>query len=362
LKYTIKEYDNVKLLRSENYNYNFDKNTGFFMRWGQTPQDDPDWCEFGPEIADIEISTICNGINGTPCSFCYKSNSGNGKNMSLEVFQKILRKLPKTVGQIAFGIGDIHANPDLYSIMEASRIHGIIPNVTINGWNLAGYDYHMLAKTCGAVAVSRYSPKDVCYDTVLKLSQKGLQQVNIHQLLCKQTIDQCFEVMRDSYNDPRLSGLNSIVFLALKQCGRGRGLDSVSLSQYKQIMVYALENGVRIGFDSCSAPMFMKVIDELMVEMPDLMPPDKYKMYTTLAEPCESTLFSVYIDVEGNMYPCSFCENKFEGISVVDCDDFVEDVWHNEKVNAWRQNLLKSSEGGLVSGIRECPEYKIWSD
>jgi radical SAM protein with 4Fe4S-binding SPASM domain len=62
-----------------------------------------------------------------------------------------------------------------------------------------------------------------------------------------------------------------------------------------------------------------------------------------VAEPCESTRFSVYIDVNGDMYPCSFCERIDgwnRGISVDKCQDFVKDVWMDEKVVNFRKNCI----------------------
>lgn len=68
---TIKIYEDnkYKLVRSEHYNTNFDKETGFFQRWGKTEDDDPIMAP-APEILDIEISTRCSGIYDKPCKFC----------------------------------------------------------------------------------------------------------------------------------------------------------------------------------------------------------------------------------------------------------------------------------------------------
>jgi hypothetical protein len=84
-KYKMKIYENdkMKMLKSENYNYVFNKLNGKFARWGETEDDDQ---YFGlQEIADIEISTICHGV-GSACDFCYKSNTPNGGNMTLEIY------------------------------------------------------------------------------------------------------------------------------------------------------------------------------------------------------------------------------------------------------------------------------------
>ena len=58
--------------------------------------------------------------------------------------------------QIAFGIGSIDANPDMFPIFDYCRANGVVPNVTINGYNLTDEIATRLANTCGAVAVSFY--------------------------------------------------------------------------------------------------------------------------------------------------------------------------------------------------------------
>ena len=122
----------AKVLRSPHYNYVYKKGPGTFARWGGTLEEDPAYSHLGPEIADIEISTVCNGVGNGPCKFCYKSNTGKGENMSLELFKKVFSKFPPVLTQIAFGIGDIDANPDLWNIMRHCRENGIVPNITIN--------------------------------------------------------------------------------------------------------------------------------------------------------------------------------------------------------------------------------------
>ena len=96
----------IKSFRSPGYNFAFDTRNGKFLRWGESPEDDPQFSPFGPEIADIEISTICS----QGCKWCYKSNTRTGKNMSLETFKQVFEVLPKeTLTQIAFGVGDLQS-------------------------------------------------------------------------------------------------------------------------------------------------------------------------------------------------------------------------------------------------------------
>jgi len=98
-KFVLSDNKDTKSVRSENYNYNFNKTSGRFERWGKTEADDPDFSP-APEILDIEVTTICNGVPNkdgvkSPCKFCYKSNTPNGKNMSLDTFRKVIDRFPQ---------------------------------------------------------------------------------------------------------------------------------------------------------------------------------------------------------------------------------------------------------------------------
>ena len=125
---------NLKILKSPHYNYQFIKKNGDFKRWGLLLEDDPQFSPYGPEIADIEIGTICHGINNVPCPWCYKSNNPIlGHSMSEEKFIEVLKCLPRTVTQIAFGVGNVDSCPSMGRIFKRCHQRGITPNITING-------------------------------------------------------------------------------------------------------------------------------------------------------------------------------------------------------------------------------------
>ncbi len=46
----IVENEIGKALYSENYNFLFRYKDGFFMRWGKTTRDDPQFSPYGPEL------------------------------------------------------------------------------------------------------------------------------------------------------------------------------------------------------------------------------------------------------------------------------------------------------------------------
>jgi len=339
----IIDKNNGKALLSENYNYIFRKSDGLFMRWGKTTEDDPQYSPFGPEIADIEITTSCNGINDRLCSFCYKSNTPNGKNMSFKKFKTIFKKLPNTITQIAFG-ADSHAtsNPDLFKMMWFSRQNKVIPNITIA--DITEETANKLVEVCGAVAVSRYIDKNICYNSVEKLTNKGLTQTNIHIVSSEKTYKQIMETMRDRLTDKRLIYLNAIVLLSLKKKGRGVTHEPLSKIKFEKLVNFALKNNIKIGFDSCGCNRFLESIKTHK----------DYKQFETYSEPCESTCFSIYLNVEGKVFPCSFCEKEKgweKGIDIINCQNFVKDIWENQKIIKFREILLKNQ--------RNCPIFKI---
>ena len=360
-KLKIIDTKDFKKGRSENYNFDFDKITGFFARWGKTQnnEDDPDFSPFGPEILDLEISSsvrpedehlydtsrlVYDGGCMGNCKFCYKSNGHFPTyNMNLEEFKTILSKMPKTLGQIAFGILNVGTNPDFFPMMEYSREQGIIPNYTCHGFDVTEEVAKRTSELCGAVAVSVYN-KNKSYDAIEKFTRNGMTQVNIHYMIAEETYEKAFEIMDDMSTDKRLANMNAIVFLSLKQKGGGLGFTQLTDEHYNSIVKYALNKGIRFGFDSCGAHRFLNAVKDHPM----------YEQFNQMAEPCESSCFSSYINCRGEYFPCSFTEGHRSyptGIDVINSENFVKDVWNGKLTNGFRKMLLKNG--------RNCPLYKI---
>jgi hypothetical protein len=340
-----------KKVYSNNYNYYFDKKTGYFERYGKIVSEDPTMAP-APEIVDIEITTICNGVNGKVCKHCYKSNTPIGSNMSLETFKKVFNNITKTkiLTQIAFGAdASATANPDLFDMMEYTRSNGVIPNITVA--QITPDTASKLANICGAVAVSRYPEKDACYDSIQHLVDAGMKQINIHIMVSEETYDMCMETLEDRLNDPRLAHVKAIVLLSLKTKGRGVTYHQLSQNKFNNLIQFSIDKGIMIGCDSCSAAKFLNSIEGH---------PNFNKIYKYV-EPCESTLFSIFINYKGQATPCSFaegCNGWQNGLDVVNCDDFVKEVWLHERMVEFRESLIKTACGNKF-GCRECPLYKV---
>ena len=96
-----------------------------------------------------------------------------------------------------------------------------------------------LAKVCGAVAVSWYgmhTSKDHCYNSIKYLTDAGMNQINMHFMLSRETLPYIDELINDIKNDKRLAKLNAVVFLSLKQKGRGKSFKGCSINDFKEVV------------------------------------------------------------------------------------------------------------------------------
>ena len=211
---------NLKMFRSENYNYTFNKENGYFERWGKTFEDDPQIAPF-PEILDLEISTgECKGR----CNFCYKLNGQpykETKHMSLETFKEILKRFNPGLTQIALGLTNTTSNPDFWNILEECNKQSIIVNFTTHGLDITPEIAKRVSKLCGAAAVSIVN-RDKSYNAVKLFTDEGMKQVNIHCMICKERLNFAHQLIDDIQTDERLKKLNAIVFLQYKPKGNNK--------------------------------------------------------------------------------------------------------------------------------------------
>lgn len=243
------------------------------------------------------------------------------------------------------GSADGISNPEVFEMMSYARSVGVIPNITVA--NLSDESADKFSKLCGAMSVSCYSDRNVCYDTIKKLTDRGMKQVNIHFVLHKYSKNIAIDIMKDMMTDERLKNMNAIVFLSLKKKGNGEQMQILSQEGFDEVINFAFENKIKFGMDSCSGAKFINSIHSR----------EDFKKIMESVEPCESTKISSYINVAGKFYSCSFCENTEsfkEGVNVLGTN-FVKDVWENERTVSWRNNLLEKNANGDFS----CPVFEV---
>ena len=356
------KYDEAwKKFRSENYNYDFRLSDGLFNRWGKTTEtaDDPEMSPFGPEILDLEITDICNGVDGKLCPYCYKNNTPHGKNMPFEAFKAIIEKINynSQLTQVAFGLGSTASeNSALWAMCDYLRNNHIIPNGTVA--QLDECHAQMIAKKFGGCAVSYHGSFNILADTVQKLtnwknkSSGKLAQVNIHFMIAEETYDEALKLFELVKSDVRFKNLHTIVFLGLKKCGRAKnGFTKLSDTKFEKLIKIAFAENIGLGFDSCQANKFAHVISKIANE--GIINLKHLNALQQMIEPCEGSCFSAYSNVDGVYFHCSFMEQtgKMSGFDLLSGN--FKDYWDGKigNVNQWRQ-LLKESN-------RNCPEYNV---
>jgi hypothetical protein len=376
-----------KRLRSKALNYDFNMANGFHATWGADKKDDPDYSVLGPFLADIEITDICR--RGS-CSYCYKSNTVNGDkgNMSFDTFKRVIEKINvnQTLTQVAFGLGSAgNENPDLWEMCDWLRSQYIIPNGTVA--DIGDETARLIREKFGACAVSAHTDwvdwLMVLKNSVAKLadmekigghelppSAKRLQ-INCHFVLSRNTLQALYELIfhwqMDREQGGPLAYLNAVVLLGLKECGRAASGKHIRLSgeDFKGVVKKFKKEKLNFGMDSCSAGRYINTIremqkEELKEDLKDSVTEDDIEKKTKesnkrlayemmMVEPCESGLFSIYSNVEGNIYPCSFSERPEFECDLLSSDTDFLDYW-NVKNKPWREDLLDIR--------RQCPIYK----
>lgn len=331
----------VKAVASSDYSYYFRKSDGFFARWGKTLEDDPQYSPIGPELADIEISKDgCPGFGSVNapklCRYCYKGNTAQEPhNMSLDTFKHILNVLGPQLTQVAFGITGVKTNPDFIAMMEYCREKGVVPNFTLTGADLDDDFAAKIGRLVGAVAVSFHGDTELCFSTIELLVKSGVKQVNIHAVTADK--ESLISLMHDIGRRRDYSStfkLNAVVLLSLKPKGRAKNLKCITEAELAEVVELAKLFNINLGFDSCSAHKAF-----------EMYPPEMHHMI----EPCESGLFSVYVDANGVFHPCSFAEETVTDVTIdmTKVTNFLDEVWNAPAVKEWREKL--------IAGERRCP-------
>ena len=314
------------------YHFLANAESGVTFRWGKTLEEDPPFAPV-PELADISISNRCS----KGCSFCYKDSTPNGKVMSVEEYCQVLDSLcsPKygTIFQVAIGGGEPLEHPDFLNIVDETVNRGIVLNFTTNGRLLTKKICARLKGKIGALAISVSSIADLKKMRYAIDCASGMK-MNIHYILSKHSIVEATEMMNGMYND-LLRGINAIVFLTYKPAGRGT--DGLLLEEGKELKdfveaVKAPKSCCKIGFDACFVPMLMR----------------EKAVRNEMVDACEGGFFSVYIDENMRVSPCSFSRGR-DSFSLREYDFY--DIWLNK---------FKPYRDRVVNGCKQnCTAHKL---
>ena len=352
-KWTVAQSLTFKMTWSEDRSYNcfFVKFTGLNIRFGKEVDEDPEWCELGPEIADIEIVIgSCPKVSSENCRWCYKNNtSAPGKTMTFDQFKKVVESFPANLSQVALGITGVKSNPYLKDMLIWLREKGIIGNLTLTGADLDDEMANVLCQYCGACAVSCYDKaKDLCYNTIKRLHDIAMDEfkrdmsINMHIVIADFAIDHVMDVLHD-IKDGKVTGLKSIVMLHAKPVGRAKNLDcSLSRENLQKVIEFCLDNSISFGFDSCNGRNVQDILCSI----------GKTELCNSI-EPCESSRLSIYCSVDGKITPCSFIEHLYDDTSIdlLNNDVNIEEVWTKDSMLNGFRKCFKNGHS--------CPIYSL---
>jgi radical SAM protein with 4Fe4S-binding SPASM domain len=313
------------------YNFIGDPDTGVTVRWGRNLTENPARAPW-PELVDISISNQCS----KGCDFCYRDSRPDGAVMSLETYEHLLDCLTSPIWgppfQVAIGGGEPLEHPQLLDILDATQRRGIVANFTTNGLLLDAALARSLAGRVGAVAMSANGLSDFDPSKARLLHEAGVR-TNLHFILDANTLPQALEIAQGEH-DALLSNLSGVVFLARKPKGRSgpEGILRFEDPLLKPFLdaVSSSGSGIPLGFDACSVPLLLNHggIDPRTVDA------------------CECGFFSVYVDEDLEVRPCSFSGSDRDAWNLLERD--FATIWE-ELFHPYRERQSADSCD------RECP-------
>ncbi|KAH3765328.1 radical SAM protein [Pelomyxa schiedti] len=346
----------TKLVHAAHYHSVCDTATGEVHRWGDSPQDEPTRCP-APEYVEIEISTICHGIEGILCDICYKSYSDVGSVMTYETFVSVFNKLPRTVSQILFTCGDIDANPDLPKMLHYCRnnpYNYVVPNVTLAGTRLNPTIAEKIRKECGAISVSRFpNNKEHCYNSIQTLcAGPEFKQLYINIVFAHEATPLILETINDASEDSRLKGKIVAVLLMLWKPGpRPTPYTRPTQEDYEAIIELAIQKEVVVGYDTDAGRSIFTAVSDI----PQIVDSGDIEDISRQLEGCKSMSRNMYINVHGDVMPCPFLERKApwseSKYNILTCNDFLREIWNSEDALDFHSFIINSSS---VEPHRKC--------
>ena len=317
----------------DNYNFIADQETGMTFRWGKTFDDNPTFAPV-PELVDISISNHCS----KGCGFCYRDSKPDNSFMSINDYKYVLNSLkhPKygNVFQVALGGGEPLEHPDFLEIINLTKQFNIVPNFTTNGLLISDSLAKKIRGNIGAVAVSITNINNIA-DTNIKYLIDNNIRTNIHYVIDRENISQAISILNGEFNS-KLVGINAVVFLTFKPSGRGHNELTVKPGNQLNKFVGLIDEhncACSIGFDACFVPLLMHYT----------------KTQKDVIDFCEVGFFSVYVDENLNVSPCSFSNGK-DTYNIRDYKFY--DIWLN-KFSVFRSRINNLCNQ-ICSGHGEC--------
>ncbi|NTU98814.1 radical SAM protein [Candidatus Falkowbacteria bacterium] len=309
-----------------------------------------------PALVDLQITELCN----LACPHCYAESGRTGKHLPLSEMLPLFKECSELgVLEVALGGGEPTLHPEFEEILKTIADLDMVPNLATNGRAMTLKTARLIKKYAGAVALSvefigdKFKKRRGFEFTdwlkaVAKLKAVGVRLV-FQLTVSSSNIDELPEVV------DYLIGLKpyAIIFLTYKPAGRGKQFDAplatLDFSHVKKQLrkVFAMSNGkVKFGYDCC---MGQGLVGWGLAGDEEI-------------EGCSALRSSLAIDVDLNLYPCSFSAIPVGNLR----NNTMMELWSSDKAeffrNNFEQNRKKQGCKDCSYGSRclgGCPEFKL---
>lgn len=342
--------------RDKNYKFYeiFNEKNGMLFRSSVKETElDPTMRSF-PELLDVGIMGHCSsgkmGYCGAAGIDCYqKGDASEVPHMDSEDFEKIAKQAAGKTFQIALGgAGDPNKHPELEKILRTSCEYGIVPNMTISGYQLLDSEIQLIKDYCGAVAVSWYSrlqmdkesnieTNPMTKETVKRLLSTGCR-TNVHFVVSSDTMEEAI-IRLEKELFPK--GIDAVIFILYKPIGYGKKNKIPKMDDRMKRFIHLateVQHPFRVGFDTC----FTAGLVTANRKIPEMC-----------IDACEAGCFSMYIDSQLNCYPCSFGQETEYVESMR--NKSLREIWNGETFQRFRNR----SEMFGKENCRCCNNYTL---
>ena len=235
------------------------------------------------------------------------------------------------VFQIALGGGEPLEHPNLKEIISLTVSHGIVPNLTTNGICLNEDLVDFFVDRLGAIAISCNDLNKLDTNRIKLLNSRSIK-TNIHYLLSGPNVLQAIDVLMGKFNHI-LDGVNSIIFLTYKPMGRASSTNRIVFDFDFETFIKIIDKNIvatRIGFDACFIPILLHSTNTP----------------TELIDSCECGFFSIYIDENLNVKPCSFTKSRAHVFNLRQTS--FKQIWEN-KYSVFRENSVNECKRRCIN-------------
>jgi hypothetical protein len=259
----------------------FDTNTGILCRGVEKKPS-------APELIDLKVTNQCNSKS---CGeFCYMSSHENGRHADLDWITQQLYYLPEPPLQIAVGGGEPTLWPDLVTFVHMCKALGIVINTAVGpAPDLSVLKEVIQANYMSAVGISCI---DDNFEKIYDVARNGQAAIFAHCILRADWMQKWIDKI-----DQWPEGLNGIIFLLFKPCGKSKNRTDLipSVEPFYELLNVYKNSDMQIGFDSCTSELLKGSVEEICID------------------DCDGGQYSLFVDaVQQTCGSCSFLPTKFD--------------------------------------------------